>query len=513
MKSAQRKAERPTLSGAREALFRGAFEDCLAICDALPNNDVETDLLRARAYISLNRADRALDAVRRLRLRAEPTDESLTARMLEGAALLKLGQLDDGLAVLHAAHADARRAHPTIRAEISIHIGIGHYREGQFPQALHHLRSVPENADIVHARAILFEGWVMFDSGDVEGAAERFRAALRRIASCHRYDRFIEASALYALAFLCAEIPKPEWWPEIRERANTFDWTTSGVVIPLFLLAHAASYVAELRGEFDEAREWLSRAQAAAPSPFYEIVATVRLAELVGRYGERLSHAYFTSSALARFETLRNDALLREDNTLPLTLAEELAQGSNPADATPLLTYYAQVIAPRVRGTKDEGMLDASAALTQGYIEEASGRSARARERYRTAMDQYDAMGYRRRAAVAAYRLAVLTGEERHRAYVRDAVRDASPAYWLNERLTNLGVQEVRLTERQADVLRLLVAGRSNKEIATIRGGSWYTARNIVRELLGTFGVRSRGELVRVAIARGAAAPPPSETA
>ena len=328
MKSARRKAERPTLSGARDALFRGAFEDCLAICDALPDDDVETGLLRARAYISLNRADRALDAVRRLRLRAEPTDESLTARMLEGAALLKLGQLDDGLAVLHAAHADARRAHPTIRAEISVHLGIGHYREAQYPQALHHLRSVPDDADIVHARAMLFEGWVMFDAGDVEAAAERFRAALRRIASCRQYDRFIESSALYGLAFLCAEIPKPAWWPEIRERANAFDWSTSGVVIPLFLLATAASYVAELRGDFDEAREWLSRAQAAAPSPFYEIVATVRLAELVGRYGERLSHAYFVSSALARFETLRNDALLREDHTLPLTLAEELAQGS-----------------------------------------------------------------------------------------------------------------------------------------------------------------------------------------
>ena len=91
MKSAQRKADRPTYSGARDALFRGAFEDCLAICDALPGSDVETDLLRARAYISLNRADRALDAVQRLSLRAESTDESLTARMLEGAALLKLG--------------------------------------------------------------------------------------------------------------------------------------------------------------------------------------------------------------------------------------------------------------------------------------------------------------------------------------------------------------------------------------------------------------------------------------
>ncbi len=225
MRSAQPRADRPTFSAAREALFRGAFEDCLAVCDALPERSVETDLLRARAFISLNRADRALDAIRRLHVRVEPTDESLTARMLEGAALLKLGQLDDGLTILHAAHADARRAHPTVRAEIALHLGIGHYREAQYPQALRHLRSVPETADIVRARAILFEGWVMFDAGDVEVAAERFRAALRCIASCHQYDRFIEASALYGLTFLCAEIPKPQWWPEIRERANAFDWT------------------------------------------------------------------------------------------------------------------------------------------------------------------------------------------------------------------------------------------------------------------------------------------------
>ena len=51
MKSAQRKAERPTLSGARDAPFRGAFEECLAICDALPGGNVETELLRSRASI------------------------------------------------------------------------------------------------------------------------------------------------------------------------------------------------------------------------------------------------------------------------------------------------------------------------------------------------------------------------------------------------------------------------------------------------------------------------------
>ena len=189
MRAAQSKVERPTYSAAREALFRGAFEDCLTLCDALPEHSVESDLLRARAYISLNRADRALDIVRRLRLRVEPTDESLTTRMLEGAALLKLGRLDDGLAILHATHADARKAHPTIRAEIAVHIGIGHYREAQYPPALHHFRSVPEDADIVHARAILFEGWVMFDTGDVAAAAERFRAALRRRLSAQGFPR------------------------------------------------------------------------------------------------------------------------------------------------------------------------------------------------------------------------------------------------------------------------------------------------------------------------------------
>jgi len=154
MKSGKVRAARPLFSDAREAFFRGDFEDCLRICDGL-ESVVEVDLLRARAFITMNRADRALDTVRRLRIPVAPTDESLTARMLEGAALLKLGQLDDGLALLSATRADARRAHPTIRAELDLHLGIGHYREAQYPQALRLLRSVPDDADIVRLGATL----------------------------------------------------------------------------------------------------------------------------------------------------------------------------------------------------------------------------------------------------------------------------------------------------------------------------------------------------------------------
>ncbi|MEA2666635.1 MAG: Bacterial regulatory protein luxR family, partial [Candidatus Eremiobacteraeota bacterium] len=70
-------------------------------------------------------------------------------------------------------------------------------------------------------------------------------------------------------------------------------------------------------------------------------------------------------------------------------------------------------------------------------------------------------------------------------------------------RLANFGVNDIRLSDRQAQVLHLLVDGKSNKEIAAVRGGSWYTARNIVRELLELFQVHSRSELVHVAITRG----------
>ncbi len=192
-----------------------------------------------------------------------------------------------------------------------------------------------------------------------------------------------------------------------------------------------------------------------------------------------------------------------DDPSVSLALAEELAQGRKPEDAATLLTYYMQAVTPRVQGTSNEAMLEAARAVVEGLLHDRAGRKSRAKERYADAFARYAALGFRRRAAIAAYRLAVLTGEERPRAFAADALKDAADAYWLKDRLANFGVHEIRLTDRQANVLRLLVEGKSNKEIAAVRGGSWYTARNIVRELLAVFGVRSRGELVRVAIARG----------
>jgi DNA-binding CsgD family transcriptional regulator len=55
---------------------------------------------------------------------------------------------------------------------------------------------------------------------------------------------------------------------------------------------------------------------------------------------------------------------------------------------------------------------------------------------------------------------------------------------------------DVELTPALRAVLRLVMAGKSNGEIASERGTSYRTVANQVRSLFIAFGVNSRGELV-----------------
>ena len=59
------------------------------------------------------------------------------------------------------------------------------------------------------------------------------------------------------------------------------------------------------------------------------------------------------------------------------------------------------------------------------------------------------------------------------------------------------------LTPREREILRLLVDGRSNAEIAAHLGLSLYTVKNHVRNLLGKLGVGSRTEAVSLALQKG----------
>ena len=58
------------------------------------------------------------------------------------------------------------------------------------------------------------------------------------------------------------------------------------------------------------------------------------------------------------------------------------------------------------------------------------------------------------------------------------------------------------LNARETDVLRLLVQGMANKEIAARMEVSESTVKNTIQQLFAKTGVRTRSQLVRVALER-----------
>ncbi len=69
-----------------------------------------------------------------------------------------------------------------------------------------------------------------------------------------------------------------------------------------------------------------------------------------------------------------------------------------------------------------------------------------------------------------------------------------------------------RLTPRETDVLRLLVKGSSNKEIAATLGVGLRTVEGYVSNVFAKCGVRSRTEAVLYALRHNLATVPAAET-
>jgi DNA-binding NarL/FixJ family response regulator len=61
-------------------------------------------------------------------------------------------------------------------------------------------------------------------------------------------------------------------------------------------------------------------------------------------------------------------------------------------------------------------------------------------------------------------------------------------------------IERISLTARETDVLRYLVQGLANKEIAANMDISESTVKNTLQQLFARTGVRTRSQLVRVAL-------------
>ena len=489
------------------AWFAGSFERCLELCDAVRHRDPATRtniaLLRARALLRLDRADDALQTLRDATAIPAGTDESLTTRMLTGAARVKRGDVDAGLAILLSATADARAAHPTIRSELALNVGLGHYSRRDYAAAERALRSVAGDSDIVYARAMHIRARIAQARGSNDRAAALCVAALRQLDECRHHDAFFEANTTRLLAHLALERFDREAWSVVAARRTRLDPAAQGLAEPLFWVAYCASaYALDIEGDALGAAREARAAEALAPSDALRVMARCKRASVARFSGEEIAYRDHAESALELFATLHLGELSADERIVAPVLAEELASIDPPRAAAIFASYRAADPLPPIyvsQSPANEGFR----AFVEATVAEHRGDSNAAAERYRVAVELYTRIGYRRRAAAAALRIARLTADRKMLATSDRLTARVSPRSWMRREVSALASRGEKLTHVQREVLVLICQGKSNPEIARLRDRSLHTVRNLVARLFEIFEVTSREELAVEGVRRG----------
>jgi tetratricopeptide (TPR) repeat protein len=413
------------------AWFAGDFEECLVQCERVRTPDADMlsqlALLRARALLRMGRPDEAIAVVARVFIAPGRLDASLTARMLLGTAYVRRGEHAAGLRMLSAAYRASRHAHPTVRSEIALNIGLARYGMRELDEADRALDLVSEDSDIVHARALEYRGWVAIVRGDYAAATRQFEATLRRLDDCRHHDRFLEANAIQALAILAAERLDRRAFLLAEHRAAQIDWTAGGLATPLFGVMLSASMMHEIDGGIAEALRRCREAEAVAASDGARVVAVCRRAAILRGAGERFAHADLVARARRDVRAVDFTRCDGDERHLPLALAIEVAATGDVAEARALLRQYDELPPPSAMlALTGDPRPVAVRAFAQAAVADAAGDRAQAHYHYGEAFGIFHRIGYERRALLAALRLGELTGQRYLLDYVDRTLRKLS---------------------------------------------------------------------------------------
>ena len=461
-------------------------------------------VLKARALLRLDQPTDALRILRDAAALPSGTDESITIRMLTGAAHVRSGETEEGLSALLAAQADAALAHRTIRSELALNVALAHYGRRDFNAAERALALVEKDADLVYARAIQYRAWIALARENNERSTTLFVEALEALEKCRHYDRFFEANCVRALAHLAAERLDRDTWAVVTARRSRIDWSSNGLAQPRFFIAYcAAAYQLDVEGNPFEAAREARHAEGIAPSGAYRAQARCKRASIARCVGEPLSHRDHVDSARDVLREIDPDHLAGDEKAVTLILAEELAAIS-ASEAAAMFALHRKLspMSPTLSLTQSSAA-EAYRSCIEASILESAGSHEAAVARYRDAFAVLVAKGYTRRAVMAALRVARLSNDRKMSAYADRATRHLAPQSWIRREVEALKSRGAKLTDVQREVLGLICQGKSNPEIARLRNRSLHTVRNLVARLFEIFEVKSREELAVECVRRG----------
>jgi DNA-binding CsgD family transcriptional regulator len=491
------------------AWFSGSFERCLELCDAARPRDaasrLELALLNARALLRLDRPDEALPVLRDAGAIPCDADQSITNRMLTGAAQVRRGETERGLELLLAAQTDGAGAHPTIRSEIALNVALAQYARRDLDAAERALHVVEPDADIVYARALEYFGWVALTRLDLERAATMFAAALEALDRCRHYDRFLEANCIRALAHLAVERLDRRTWAIVEDRRAKMDWSADGLAKPRFWISYcAATFASEVQGNALKAAREARETERSAPSAAYRVQAYCKRAAIARCAAEPVSQRDHAETAAELYASLNPAEFSGDEVIVSLVLAEELTSvACNAAARSAVDAFLKSSRTSPTLWLTHSPLTYAYQRLVEAGVLESAGDRRTAIRRYTEAFELYAKIGYKRRAVFAAMRLARLSSAPSAVAYADAHTRTLPAQSWLRREAHAANERTLRLTTVQREVLALICQGKSNPDIAQSRNRSLHTVRNLVARLFVIFAVSSREELAVECVRRG----------
>jgi DNA-binding CsgD family transcriptional regulator len=302
------------------------------------------------------------------------------------------------------------------------------------------------------------------------------------------------------MVHLVREIYAPNSFAFAVRMAETLPWNEE-LETERFLTFRGLAWAYALRGFHEKAFQYAYFARDIAPSASWVTASYCDQAYLARMAGEHRSADALLDHAVACAK--ETDWSSRGEERVSLLNLVELVADRDPATARAVLSIYEGIpvsIAPSLAFAHDV-RLSAMEEHAKGITLAVSGDRAAAVENLASAYATFSSIGYAWRAAAAALRIHVTTGEDAWLRYASEAVEDftqSSVAEQIRQRAaaTTVDPRVAALTPAQRRVFALLSEGLSDKEIAQRLGISPETAKNHAARVRLAFGVRSRAALI-----------------
>jgi DNA-binding CsgD family transcriptional regulator/tetratricopeptide (TPR) repeat protein len=531
---------------AREAWIAGDYETTLLRldeaddCDSLGDLRDESVLLRARALYRMLRYTDVIAVLAPVVTTFASSDATATARMLLGTALARAGDVDEGLRGLTDAAADAEASgvHRAIQAELAHARALAYWLRGEYHQALRFAAAAERaDADVISVRAAQLRGFVAVSQRKFPEALRLFRSALARYRLCHERDESLLDQTVLQVASLeltlrSAGEPGTHRAFEAR-RIRPWEPLLPGSCSTACLQRMAVDgWLHALDGDSVAALALMRQADDLAPTAAWRVWALAQRAGLALAFGEANSAQDLAAQAQALVRDVDWEATEGEERVGLLLLAEVLASLS-PALAPALVARY-DGLPPLSRNhvLADDPRERALELHVRGLVARAAGDIPKARTLLKDAAREWRGIGNLWRTALALVELdgtlsglGVFTLAEQRTPpsgfYLEAAaliVREHFPRSFLARRVGGWleayhDPVAAALAPHKRQVLRLVLAGLDNKQIATRLGLRYNSVRSYVADLHAAFGTHSDRELFAECVRRGITGPTGAPTA